>query len=187
VPKPQSGKVRAARQKAFLEAYRRTASVTLAARAARVHRSIHYLWMLEPKYAADFGAAQAEAADLLEDEAIRRAHQGLAKPIVYQGSFQYRRRLKKGTGPKNHKRAEYEEYGPPLAIQEYSDQLLMFLLKGFKPTKYKERGALEVSGPDGSPIAVDSGDPRLKELTDAELEQLVVIAKKLTPAGVDAI
>lgn len=143
---------------------------------------MHYIWLSQDaKYAADFAAAQAVAGDSLEDEAIRRAHAGLAKPIVYQGQFQYRQRLKPGTGPAHKKRAVYEKYGSPLAIQEYSDQLLMFLLKGFKPAKYRERNSLELSGPGGAPIALDSDDPRFKDLSDEELETLIAVTQKLTP------
>lgn len=36
-----------------------------------------------------------------------------------------------------------------------SDTLLIFLLKGNKPDRYKDRVASELSGPNGAPIAVD--------------------------------
>lgn len=52
-------------------------------------------------------------ADRLEREAMRRAHEGVRKP-VYQGG----------------KRVGF--------IQEYCDTLLIFLLKGLRPEKYRE-------------------------------------------------
>lgn len=127
----------------FLEAFKVTASVTLAAKACKCERGLHYRWLEDPAYAAKFEAAKEEAAETLEAEAIRRAHLGVEEPLVYQGEFTYerdakgRRRLKK-----------------PLYIRKYSDALLMFLLKGFKPDKYRERGSVEVSGVGGGPIEI---------------------------------
>jgi hypothetical protein len=66
-------------------------------------------------------AARIEAADLLEDEAFRRAHQGIDKP-VFQGK---------------------ELVG---VIREYSDTLLIFLLKGCRPDKYRDRVDTRQSG-----------------------------------------
>ncbi len=63
-------------------------------------------------------------ADLLEDEAVRRAKDGVEEP-VYQGG--------KLVGH----------------VQKYSDTLLIFLLKGAKPEKFRERSQHEFSGEDG--------------------------------------
>ena len=35
---------------------------------------------------------------------------------------------------------------------EYSDTLLIFLLKGVRPQKYRDNVRQEISGPDGSPL-----------------------------------
>lgn len=170
---------------AFLSAYVRTASITKAARAARIERQLHYRWLDEdPDYPKQFAAAQREAAQLLEDEAIRRAHEGIVKPLTYKGQFSYKTRPKRnadGSIVQENGKTVYEEYGAPLAIREYSDGMMMFLLRGFMPAKYRENSSVELSGPGGGAIAVT--DPRLAELTDEELETLVKLSRKLEPAA----
>jgi hypothetical protein len=42
----------------------------------------------------------------------------------------------------------------PLGIWEKSDQLLIKLLEGFLPEKYKRRGAVELSGTGGAAIDI---------------------------------
>lgn len=169
---------------AFLAAYVRTASITKAARAARIERRLHYVWLADdPEYPRMFAAAQTEAAQILEDEAIRRAHEGVLEPLVYKGRFQYKSRPKKnpdGSYVEENGRKVYEDYGAPLAIRSYSDGMMMFLLRGFLPNKYKENSSVELSGPGGGAIALS--DPRLGELSDEELETLINVARKLTPA-----
>jgi hypothetical protein len=53
-----------------------------------------------------------EAIGGLEDEAVRRAYEGWLKPVFYQG----------------------RQCG---AVRRYSDKLLMFLLKGWRPERYR--------------------------------------------------
>lgn len=126
---------------AFLAAYKLTASITHAAASAHIERGLHYRWLKDdPAYATAFSAAQDEAAQALEDEAVRRAHLGIEEPVIYQGLLQYEwnPRTKRFT-----KR--------PLVIRKYSDRLLELLLKAWKPDKYN-RERVEHSGPDGRPI-----------------------------------
>lgn len=170
---------------AFLAAYVRLANVSKAAKAAKIERALHYRWLEEdPDYPKQFQAAQREAAQVLEDEAIRRAHEGINKPLVYKGQFTYKTRPKRnadGSIVQENGKTVYEEYGAPLAVREYSDGMLMFLLRGFMPGKYRENSSVELSGPGGGSIPVT--DPRLAELTDEELEQLVRLSRKLEPAA----
>lgn len=65
-------------------------------------------------FAAAWDRAKAIGMDALEDEATRRAFEGIDKPIVHQGVITD-------------------------TIKEYSDTLAIFLLKGGKPEKYKDR------------------------------------------------
>jgi hypothetical protein len=129
------------RAEVFLAAYRVTCSIGKAAAAAGIERGMHYRRLKsDPAYKAAFEEAHEIAIQALEDEAVRRAHEGVKKPLVYQGQFTY---------------AEYDEetrkpIGEPLAIREYSDSLLMFLLRGARPEKYRERHT--VSGENGGPI-----------------------------------
>jgi hypothetical protein len=119
----------------FLAAYRETGSVTRAAEAAGIHRSIHYRRLQEdPAYKAAFEAAHQVAIAVLEDEAIRRAVEGVEEPLTYQGQFQYADLDDDGNPA-----------GKPLAIRKYSDSLLQFLLRGAKPEKYRERFSHDVN------------------------------------------
>lgn len=117
------------RQAAFLRAYARTGVVSRAAKAAKVPRSTYYAWYEQD---ADFRAAvkeaKAAAVEAMEYEAWRRAVKGVRRPHYYRGQV-----------------AGY--------IREYSDVLLMFLLKANDPEKYKEHVAADIRG-DGLTIVV---------------------------------
>ena len=124
------------KKRAFLLAYAELGIVTYAAKAAQIHRLTHNDWLkTDAVYAADFEVAKEGAADRLEREALRRAVEGWDEPIVWRGEV---------TG----------------MVRRYSDTLLIFMLKGAKPEKYRER--FEHSGPGGGPIAVvsDGGPDR---------------------------
>jgi hypothetical protein len=145
-----------AKQRAFIEAFRLTASVTLAAKASKIRRQRHYSWLEEdPHYSALFNRARLEAGEALQDEAVRRAHEGVLEPVYYKGK--------------------------PCGVHRvYSDGLLMFLLRGLRPDVYRERSnvAVEVSATTvGGPIVLE--DAKLKALSDDELESLVVLAQKI--------
>lgn len=74
-----------------------------------------YRWReSDPDFAAAWDKAKAAGIEALEDEALRRAFEGTDKPVFYLGA----------------------EVG---TIREYSDTLAIFLLKGAKPEKYRER------------------------------------------------
>lgn len=171
------------KQSAFLAAYRLTGSITLAAKAAKVERGLHYRWLEEEAYQFAFESAKEEAAQGLEDEAIRRAHFGVAEPLVYQGQFQFKLRPAKdadGNPVMSGTKRVMEPYGAPLTVQKYSDALMMFLLRGLRPEKYRERISTELSGPAGGPIPVT--DKRLEALSDDELAGLLTAARKLSEA-----
>lgn len=174
------------KQAAFLAAFIATASVTKAAKAARIDRALHYRWLDEdPDYPAKFKTAAEQAADVLESEAVRRAHEGVDEPLVYQGRFTYKQRpLKNSDGDPVlgvDGKPRMEDYGKPLAVRKYSDGLLQFLLKGFRPDKYRERVSAELAGPGGGPIPIE-GNPALKTLSDDELAAAIALARKLAPA-----
>lgn len=148
----------------LLAAYCELGNVREACRLVGVHRDTHYAWLADdPEYARRFADCSERAVQTLEDEAIRRAVQGTEEPVIHAGQLCYRsedlhyapsawsgkgrhRKLKPGAvlTPKPGARA--------LHIRRYSDQLLMFLLKGHRPDKYKERLAGEFSGPHGKPM-----------------------------------
>src|SRR5215469_18944091 len=102
-------------QEKFLGAYAEHARVFKAAEIAGVARTQHYAWLKESRvYAKAFDEVKAQAAQALEDEAVRRAVNGVDKPVFYQG----------------------EVCGQ---VTEYSDTLLAMLLKAHIPDRYKER------------------------------------------------
>src|SRR5574337_1699712 len=96
-----------------------------------------------PDFSAAWDAALELGTDSLEDEAVRRAHEGTLKP-VYQGG------KKVGT------------------IREYSDTLLIFMLKARRPERFKERLAAEHTGKGGTPIQHE----HRHALTDEQLEAI---------------
>ncbi|MBX6773030.1 MAG: hypothetical protein IRY83_14975 [Chloroflexi bacterium] len=80
--------------------------------------------------------------DALEAEAWRRAVDGVERPVYQNG----------------------QRVG---AVREYSDTLLIFLLKGGRPQKYRER--YELSGPQSQPLLQPVADALLKVYgTDAD-------------------
>ncbi len=120
-----------AKQNAFLKAYARHGTVTHASRDAGVHVSYHYNWLeIDPEYPEKFKFAHQEAVEALEKEARRRALEGVEEPTGwYKGE-------------------------PGGFVKKYSDTLLIFLLKGALPEKYKDR--FEHTGKNGGPIEVQS-------------------------------
>ena len=125
---------------AFLAAYVKTASLTKAAKAAKIERAMHYRWLAaDEAYAIAFAAAQKQAAQVLEDEATRRAHEGVLEPVIYHGELCY-------PLVRNPKTGELEGSKTPLMKRTYSDQVLMFLLRGFNPDKYRDSSKVEVTG-----------------------------------------
>lgn len=107
---------------AFLAAYARCGIVSRACRAAEVGRTTHYEWVkTDPEYKAALENARHEAIEVLEAEAIRRAKKGWLEPVFHEGVVC------------GHKR-------------KFSDTLLIFMLKGAAPEKYRERVEATVSG-----------------------------------------
>ena len=74
-------------------------------------KQIHKHRKADPEFDARVKEAINEGYDMLEEEARRRAVDGVRKPVYYKG-------MKVGN------------------IKEYSDQLLMFLLRGYKPKRF---------------------------------------------------
>src|SRR5207244_2289826 len=87
----------------------------------------------DAEFAEAWDDAEAAGTDRLEDEAYRRGHDGVAKPVFRKG-------------------------GACGEVQQYSDSLLMFLLKSRRPGKYRDRTAHEHTGRDGAPIEVSVSD-----------------------------
>lgn len=123
------------RVRAFLAAYRATASITRAASAAGISRRAHYRKLeTSEAYKAEFEAATVMAGDALEDIAVQRATEGTRRPLVYHGDLV--------RVPKDPNDPESEII--TLTETECSDTLLLALLKAKKPSQYRDR--MEHSG-----------------------------------------
>lgn len=118
------------KKRAFLAAFAEVGTITHAAELAGIDRQAHYRWLKDdPDYPALFADADEKACEKLEQEARRRAIEGVGEPVFYKGE-------------------------PCGTVQKYSDTLLIFLLKGAMPEKYRERYAAELTGPGGGAIEV---------------------------------
>lgn len=119
----------------FVAALAAGATVLLAAQEARINKTTAYRWReSDAEFAAAWDEALEEGTDWLEQEAIRRGRDGVRKPIYQSGKLV------------GH-------------VQEYSDTLLIFMLKARRPEVYRERASLEHTGPGGKelPAPASSG------------------------------
>lgn len=139
-------------KKRFLEHFARLGNVSVAATEAGIERRQVYHWKeRDPKFAESFADAEQQAIDVLEAEAYRRAHDGVS-------------RLKFGAS--GHVIID-PETGKPYRELDYSDTLLIFLLKSRNPRKYAQR--MELTGADGAPLTFSEGD--LRERIRQEVER----------------
>ncbi len=104
-------------------------SITTACRWAKISRQAHYNWIEhDPTYRPRFERAVKRGVSVLADEAIRRGHQGVRRPIFYKGKI-----------------CGY--------VNEYSDGLLLRMMEAREPELYSQRtkqdltGTVEITGP----------------------------------------
>lgn len=116
----------------FLRRLRECGLVNKSAALCRLSRSVVYQHKRNsPKFAKAWDQAVDEAVDsVLIEEATRRAVRGVRKPLTHQGEF-----TKDADGNINF-------------IREYSDSLLMFLIKGRRP-EYRQATLFGKSTGDG--------------------------------------
>lgn len=116
------------RLESFLKELGETGLVKQACENSGIGRSTVYE---ERQRNEDFALAwhdiEEETTEAMEREAIRRGAEGVKKP-VYQGG--------KLVGH----------------VQEYSDTLMIFMLKARRPEVYREKTRHEHTGPDGGPV-----------------------------------
>jgi AcrR family transcriptional regulator len=107
-------------------------SITGAAEAAGVSRPLLYRWYgTDAAFAADWDDAARRAADRLEDEALRRAMEGVEKPVFHRG----------------------QQVG---AVRTYNDRMLLALLQRRRPMPSARLGA---SSPGRNPGFLRGFDP----------------------------
>lgn len=118
-------------EKAFLKALAITGNVTESANKAKIDPSTaHHARKRSKGFSQKWKSAMRKAADALEAEARRRAVDGLVR-------FKFD---KKGEPIKHPKTGE------PYFELEYSDTLLIFLMKGNNPAKFRERHEVKHKG-----------------------------------------
>ena len=133
---------------AFLTALSETGSVRKATAAAGIAYNTPYTHSKKhPDFDTLWQTALDVAADKLEEEARRRAVEGVEEP-VYQGGQLV-----------GHKTV-------------YSDTLLAMLLKAAKPDKYKDRSSVQLDAKVSQSPAYD-----LSKLTDEQRDQLEAITR----------
>ncbi len=133
-PRDADGAIEKEREK-FLDALREGRSVAAAAQAADISRRTPYRWRQEDEeFAAAWDDAFDAGTDLMEDEAKRRAIEGVDKPVFYKG----------------------QRCGQ---IREYSDTLLMQQLNARRPEKYRTNHKVEHTG--GVKITISPDDANL--------------------------
>jgi hypothetical protein len=164
-------KLNKARQERFLNALADTGSVTAAIAVAGTSRSrVYELRKSDPAFATTWDEAEEIAADRLEDEARRRAVEGVPEPLVSGGKI------------------VRDDDGQPIAIRRYSDPLLLALLRAHRPSRRERsvrfalpalRSPADAAGAMASITAAVAGG----EITPGEAAEL----SKLVEAYVKAI
>lgn len=112
----------------FLEKLREHANISRAAKDAGISRKTVYKERdNSTTFANEWDDALEEGIDYLEEEARRRAFEGVDEPLMFQG-------IKVGT------------------VRKYSDTLMIFLLKGRRPDVYGDK--LKHQGDPNAPLTV---------------------------------
>jgi len=115
------------RMREFLRAYAESGDITAAAKAAGIHRSLHYAKIeSDAAYRKAFQTAQQEIGERLEAAAVRYA-MGTRKLVFYQGQ-------------------PLRQDGELVYETVHDTHLMQLLLKRFLPTEYRERISQEISG-----------------------------------------
>jgi hypothetical protein len=141
----------------FLAEVSASANIKAACAAAGVGRATVYQRRdSDVEFAGLLSLALDDAVDDLELEARRRAHEGVERPVFGSGG--------PGVGT--------VEVG---RIREYSDTLMIFLLKAHRPEKYRERHEVKHTGRVGVAVTAE-------ELSDDELA--AIAAGDAGPGGV---
>jgi hypothetical protein len=111
-------KLTPARQEQFLKALAETGSVATSAALAGTSRTrVYELRKADQKFASAWEDAEEIAADGLEEEARRRAVEGVEEPLVSGGKL------------------VRDDSGQPITIRRYSDNLLLALIKAHRPPR----------------------------------------------------
>jgi hypothetical protein len=148
------------RRERFLRALADTGSVAAAVGVAGTSRTrVYELRKADPEFASAWEEAEEIATDRLEDEARRRAVEGVAEPLVSAGKL------------------VRDDDGQPIAVRRYSDNLLLALLKARRPPR-RERSvrfqlpALQSAADAASAMAALTAGVAAGDVTPGEASEL---------------
>jgi len=141
----------ARRETAVLSALSEGASLKAAAVAAGIRPATLTTWQAgDARFAAAIAIATEAGADALEDEALRRAVEGVDEPVFYRG----------------------ERIG---TARKYSDTLLMFLLKSRRPEIYgtvaQKKASQDLADDAAAHDAADGFGATVRDLSPTERRQ----------------
>jgi hypothetical protein len=134
-------------KKAFLERFRLHGNISRACREVKIDRSTVYSWQEDDdEFASGYRIAEIEATERLEEAAYERAINGVTQetPIYFRG-----------------------QAIDSVVKTEYSDTLLIFLLKARAPEKYRDRVDVTTNG------AVQSEAQRIAEKYGKTVDEVV--------------
>ena len=156
-------------QERFLKALAETGIVSAAVEIAGTSRTrVYELRKRNPGFAAGWEDAEERAADALEDEAWRRAVDGVQEPLVSGG------------------RVVRDDDGQPIAIRRYSDALMIALLKARRPERFKDRAVVEHDITDNLADRLDAARRRaLAASAEGTVARLPVAVPRLVGDGRD--
>ena len=121
-------KLTRARQEQFLKALAETGSVATSAALAGTSRTrVYELRKADPAFASAWEDAEEIAADRLEEEARRRAVEGVEEPLVSGGKL------------------VRDDNGQPITVRRYSDNLLLALAQSAPATTARKTDALSTA------------------------------------------
>ena len=133
---------KAKKQKDFLSKLPEYVSLNRTCRVAKIPQGVVYGWLnTDAAFKEKYTEACLAALQRLEDEAVRRAFAGLTKPIYYQG----------------------KKIG---SVKEFSDTLLMALLKAKAPAKYRDKAK---AGEDVATADANTGPRTIIKWGDKEI------------------
>lgn len=113
------------------EAIKLTGNITKACDMCNVSKTAAYDHKeIDPIFSKAWDQAVEDSIELMEAEARRRAVEGVLEPVYYQGVV---------VGE----------------VLKYSDTLLMFMIKGAKPEKYRDNSSVTIGGDANNPLKVD--------------------------------
>lgn len=163
-PGPKTAEERTAAQDAFLASFAVAGNITASCRVAQIARSSLYEWLEHDEaFSIRYHQAREEAVDVLEAAAFERAVKGVTRYVVSAGRI-----------------VRDETTGRPLLEREYSDTLLLNLLRAHSP-KFKQSSRVELTGADGGPVAVEVNDARAQLL-----ERINRLAERTAPPDAPA-